>query len=218
MPHFKKWNCSFTEKNRYKNMGVEDLAEAFIKIRKIGTPKILDVGCSNGKAMKSLKELLRKSGINSYLVGIDINKKILKDAKRVFNRVFIGDILKNNNLDKARIKFDVVICSRVGIFVGHKIRASIINRCADLVKPNGCLITDIDAYDKFSKIKFSKEVVTSNKLGNHNFVMLVGSNTIRKHATSILDNWNNLPWYKKTYHNFDVLYHHFLRKIGFYSI
>jgi len=192
---FDKWNCSQTEKNRYKVLGIDDLAEAFIKIRNLNSPQILDIGCSTGDAIQSLKKLLIKSKIRPFLVGIDTNKKALKKAKKVFNIVINGDIRKTD----ISYRFDIVICSRVALFINCTSKANIIKKCSYLIKPSGCLITDIDAYDHFSHIKFSKNVVTSNKINQHmhNFVIIMGKKTIINHSKQILKNWKKLSSHEK---------------------
>jgi 2-polyprenyl-3-methyl-5-hydroxy-6-metoxy-1,4-benzoquinol methylase len=195
------WRCNFTEKDRYTKLGVTDLAEAFVKISGIKKPRIMDVGCSSGTAISGLRELLVNSGFQPYLVGLDIYENCLTKAKKSgnFNSLILGNITDDKISVSKNERFDIIICSRVGLFVKYDLRSRIVDSISRYMKYNGCMITDIDDYQNYSKIKYSKDAITSNKAEKYKFILIRGKKTVSGYARSIKKNWYALPPWKKIY-------------------
>lgn len=71
---------------------------------------ILDVGCGEGTFVHCAKEL-RRNGCE--IVGIEINPKLAKKAKKYYNAVIIGDIENLEEIHYDQKYFDVIVFSDV---------------------------------------------------------------------------------------------------------
>ena len=100
--------------------------------------RVLDVGCSAGKALARCKSGLQdKHGLELYTVGIDVSAKMAPQAGANMDEFICKDVL-NAECDEC----DVVILANVLLCVDARRRRAIIGRCAKFLKPGGILITD----------------------------------------------------------------------------
>lgn len=97
--------------------------------------KILDVGCGNGR----LGRYLNKS--SKELVGIDISRKALDEAKPFYDKVLLIDLEKNLN-DQFQIKyFDIIIFA--DILEHLKYPQKLLISMRKFLKDDGYIITSI---------------------------------------------------------------------------
>ena len=132
------WDVHFTKPYRYKVNGVRDYILDFAREKR--SLYILDVGCSNGVAAKTLIADLAKSGIRASIGGVDFSGKVRKKATKNLDEFFGVDILDTRQGDLPLA--DVVVCSYAAIFVPGERRYNIIRRCAEQLKEDGVLITN----------------------------------------------------------------------------
>ncbi len=96
--------------------------------------KVLDVGCGNGRIVKSL------INVNIKYTGIDNSPELINLAKKNFPNYdfFVGDILK---LPLAENSFDVVFClSVLHHLPGKEYRREALREIRRVLKQNGTLI------------------------------------------------------------------------------
>ena len=100
--------------------------------------RVLDVGCSAGKALARCKSGLRERyGLKLYTIGIDVSAKVAPQAGANLDEFICKDVL-----DAECNECDVVILANVLLCVDAGRRRAIIGRCAKFLKPGGILITD----------------------------------------------------------------------------
>ena len=93
--------------------------------------KVLDVGCASGYIAFRLK----KKGC--YVVGTDIDKKYLEEAKKYCDEVFLLDISK----DKIKGKFDVII---LGDIIEHIANSGgVLEKLRNNLNENGRIIVSV---------------------------------------------------------------------------
>ncbi|MBN1897725.1 MAG: class I SAM-dependent methyltransferase [Spirochaetes bacterium] len=96
---------------------------------------ILDIGCGEGRLGRDLEQRGAKN-----LVGVERCPKAAKKAKKVFNRVLVGDI-ETMRFPFKRNYFDCIICADV---LEHLIDpVSLLVKLKDHLKKEGCLIASI---------------------------------------------------------------------------
>lgn len=96
---------------------------------------VLDVGCGEGR----LGEKLKKAGVKE-VIGIELNIKAGKKAKKVLNHVYIGDVEKVSFPFKKK-HFDCMIC---GDILEHLIDpCSVLIKLQRYLKNDGILIASI---------------------------------------------------------------------------
>ena len=100
--------------------------------------RVLDVGCSAGKALARCQSRLRdKYGLKLYTIGIDVSAKMAPQARANLDEFICKDVL-----DAECDECDAVILANVLLCVDAGRRRAIIGRCAQFLKPGGILITD----------------------------------------------------------------------------
>ena len=164
------WNVNYTFEKRYEQTGIVDLILDYAKQHLKQKLVVVDVGCSFGKAMKYAQNYLEKKGIESYTIGIDGSKKVSADAKKNLDdfigcdvtdvvtltedsRKNLADFIGCDVSDVATLKenANIVICSKMAIWVAHDVQYRIIEKCAEFLKNDGKLITDVGCF-KSSKL------------------------------------------------------------------
>jgi len=109
--------------------------------------QMIDVGCGNGRHLKSLSHKIQ----DAEIIGIDHSEKEIESLKKEFN----GYICKNNNSinfihdDIRRIPVkdnsqDLVICSEVLEHVPNY--EQVVSECYRLLKPGGVLLISVPTY------------------------------------------------------------------------
>jgi 2-polyprenyl-3-methyl-5-hydroxy-6-metoxy-1,4-benzoquinol methylase len=99
-------------------------------IKNIHHQRILDIGCATGY----LGNILKKN--NNYVVGFDISKSAIKNAKKILHKAYQLNI----ETDKFPYleKFDLIILSEV---IEHLFQPQLtLKRIIKLLKPNGLLL------------------------------------------------------------------------------
>lgn len=134
------WTCNNTWHTRYDDFGVTGYMLSHL--RDIKNAVVIDVGCSNGKAVLGSKQCLSKHGIDIYAIGIDIStrKNIITNAEKN-----LDEFINKNVLEVSQYvgKADVVVCLNATRLVSNNLKSEIIKKCAWFLKPNGVLITDV---------------------------------------------------------------------------
>lgn len=140
------WEINFTTPNRYRSNGVLHHILDYAHSSDLHELTILDVGCSNGQAARTLKVDLLKSGIQARVVGVDLSGRVRKRASKNLDEFHQVDILKTTRDDLPLA--DVVVCSFAAIFVTGERRYSIIRRCAEQLKVDGVLVTNAFPFER----------------------------------------------------------------------
>lgn len=215
----RNWSSSYTFEDRYDLTGVNDRVIEYAKKNNKKYLDILDVGCSSGIAMKDLQNKLKEKGIVVKTAGVDPSHRIKNDADKNLDRFISGDILKV----KAEPEFDVVVCSKMVLFVSPKLRSDIISKCAEFLKENGGLVTDANCYefttaiqDIQTWIKDYQKVLTQIQHGpvmlykiireiqsmrvKRKMFLIESRKGVERYSKEILDGYNSLSISKK----FDV--------------
>ena len=119
-----------------------------LKIKKIRTKKLLEIGCSTGFVLKRIKEIT-----NADCYGIDASQNAISEGKKIFNGIKLySGTLEKSNLKKK--KFDLII---FGFFLFLLPPEKILNlfSIVDNMLNNGGKIIIYDFYAKnFNKIKY----------------------------------------------------------------
>jgi SAM-dependent methyltransferase len=138
------WSINYTFEDRYEITGITDFILDYAKNSK-NKLIILDVGCSIGTAMKYAQDYLKQKNVESFTVGIDVSKYVVEKASKNLDKFINEDLF---NVDDFVGKADVVICSKMAIFVTGETRHKIIKKCTDFLNDKGILITDVDCFEK----------------------------------------------------------------------
>jgi len=104
------------------------------------TLDILDLGCGTGQVGAWLKDYART------LVGVDISKQMLEAAKRKGLYNSLHNMRLETYLDSAKAgneQYDIVVAAEVISYLGDL--QNIIQKMADVVKPNGKLVITAEA-------------------------------------------------------------------------
>lgn len=212
------WPATITFADRYGLTGITDLVTDYV--RKSGKKRlvIIDVGCSTAVALKRLQNEMKTAGIEAYTIGIDLSKKVKREAEKNVDEFINMDILK---IDNKRFTADIVICSKMAIYVSAKRRSNILLKSSELLKNDGALITDVDYYEKISFLETLKYLqyfwpsFGSMKYGfrkwheewmrrvnlpyKKKMRMIISRKNALDYPRLILEGWNKLKWYKKLY-------------------
>lgn len=132
------WDVHFTKPYRYRINGVRDHILDFAQRK--SPLYVLDVGCSNGIAAKTLKADLAKSGVLTRVGGVDFARDVWKKAAKNLDDFYGVDILETRSTDIPLA--DIVVCSYAAIFVTGERRYAIVRRCAEQLREDGVLITN----------------------------------------------------------------------------
>jgi 2-polyprenyl-3-methyl-5-hydroxy-6-metoxy-1,4-benzoquinol methylase len=210
------WSSNYTFPERYDETGIDDRIIEFAKKKNKTSLDILDVGCSNGIAAKCMKSRLKERGLTVTITGIDRSSKMEKEARQNLDRFILGNVLEIN----ANPEFDIVICSKMALFVDHKLRAEIISKCAKFLRDDGGLVTDANCYEITSTIqnirtwindyktvfptirqgpiKFYKSIREMQRIRLKREMFLIdGSNRVEQYAKKIIDGYNKLNFFQK---------------------
>jgi len=140
------WTVRYTRPNRYVKNGIAYHVVDYARSTQKHILTIMDVGCSNGVAAKTLKKNLSKQGITSHVLGVDLNKRVEKKAKRNLDEFVLADIV---DLDpRGFAPADVVICSYAAIWVPVGIRHRILQSCVQFMKEDGVLLTNAGRFER----------------------------------------------------------------------
>lgn len=142
------WPSQFTYRGRYEQIGVTDRILEYTKLSPKKKFKILDVGCSVGLAIKTTQENLKKMGFDIETTGMDNSDWVENEAKKNLDHFILGNITTVESTEG----FDIVICSKMSLFAGAKIKTEIIGKCAKFLLSDGALITDANNY-RFPSMK-----------------------------------------------------------------
>lgn len=139
----RNWSINITSPDRYEFTGITDFAVNYLKQQGTKRPIIIDVGCSFGTAMKKTTKIIRTLEFDPYTIGIDASKRVKPKAEQNFDEFINKDVL---TVDGKEDTADIVICSRMAIYVIGSRRTDIIKKCVSFLKDGGILITDVDCY------------------------------------------------------------------------
>ena len=137
-----KWKKETTFNHRYECMGATALILEHIGGKK--NIRILDAGCSNGRATKDCKMWLEKMGHDVSFVAVDQDKHRIESARK--NDCGVRFIHSDIECLKEK-KFDVVLCLNVIRFVLPKPKSEMLRCMAEMLKLDGVLITGINRND-----------------------------------------------------------------------
>src|SRR3989344_4852171 len=124
----RNWSSSFTFDERYEITGVNDRVLEYVRQNSKKNLIVLDVGCSTGIAVNTLQQKLKHEGLDITTIGIDVSPKVKKESEKNLDRFILGDILK---IETKPDPADVVICSKMILFVNYRKRAEIISKCSE---------------------------------------------------------------------------------------
>ena len=117
------WTCNNTWHTRYDDFGVTGYMLSHLQY--IKNAVVIDVGCSNGKAVLGSKQCLSKHRIDIYTIGIDIStrKNIITNAEKNLDEFINKNVLEvNQYVGKA----DVVVCLNATRLVSKNLKSEII--------------------------------------------------------------------------------------------
>ena len=120
---------------------------------KIKPKKVLEIGCSTGFVLKTIKNMTR-----ARCYGIDSSKKAIKEGKLLFKDVHLQNGFFENNLFKNE-KFDLIICGFFLFLTPPDKILRIFSKIDDKLNYNGHVII----YDFYNK-GFSKKQYKHHKL------------------------------------------------------
>lgn len=120
---------------------------------KIKPKKVLEIGCSTGFVLKTIKNMTR-----ARCYGIDSSKKAIKEGKLLFKDVHLQNGFFENNLFKNE-KFDLIICGFFLFLTPPDKILRIFSKIDDKLNYNGHVII----YDFYNK-GFHKKKYKHNKL------------------------------------------------------
>ena len=124
-------------------MGVNTLISGHIA-GKTGA-RILDAGCSEGKAARDCKTLLEKKGCEVSFVGVDQDEGRVDMANK--DPCGINFLCSDIESMEFENEFDAVLCLNIIRRVSYKSKSRILQSIAKMLKPNGVLITGISRQD-----------------------------------------------------------------------
>ena len=130
---------------------------------------------------------------------------------------------------------DVVICSKMALWVSSSRRYQIITKCSEFLKKNGILITDVDDYKKSRIIedlvdfyRYDVPPFLALKKGMRNFLVeyryrrhghfrkmmrQFDKESSVKYAQHIMEVWNKLSWDRKFAIKFELLMSNIIYRI-----
>ena len=197
------WRCDTTWKRRYDHFGVTGYALLCAKYRK--NLVIIDVGCSKGIAMLDCQECLELYGVHAYTIGIDISEKHKVEARNNLDEFILDNALNvNMHIDDA----DIVICMNMERYIDLEKKSRIITKCAQFLKPDGMLITSIDAkYRKRLNLEYPNKSIPKLVVSGKNIreriynwhkrstalkdTRMISSKEASRYGRILLDEWQN---------------------------
>lgn len=197
------WRCDTTWKRRYDHFGVTGYALLHAKCRK--NLVIVDVGCSKGIAMLDCQKCLEQYDVHAYTIGIDISEKHKVEARNNLDEFILDNVL---NVNAHMGDADIVICMNMERYVDLEKKSQIIRKCAEFLKPDGMLITNIDKnYRKILNLeypnKFIPELVVSGEKTRERIynwrkrltvlkdARMISSKETSRYAHILLTEWQN---------------------------
>jgi len=210
------WFSNYTYNDRCQLTGIDKMVVDYAQRLQTNKLTIIDVGCSTAIALKTLRNTLKEIGIGSYIIGIDIDKKVKESAEKNVDLFINTDVTKITDLNNIA---DIVICSKMALLVTAFRRYEIIKKCSDFLKKTGILITDIDDYaqpkilEEFKDIfKYDLPPLWTLKKGLRNFLSeyrfrrhghfrkrmkQFEKEKATKYAEQIIEGWNRLKYDQK---------------------
>ena len=149
------WFSNYTYSDRYQLTGIDKMVVEYTKRLQANQVTIIDVGCSTAIALKKLRDTLKEIGIDSYIIGIDVDKKVKEHAEKNVDLFINADVTKITHLNNIA---DIVICSKMALWVSAFRRYEIVIKCSDFLKKIGILITDIDDYTQSRILEEFKDI------------------------------------------------------------
>ena len=137
------WTYNNTWKTRYDDMRVTGMLLERGKVTE--RLVVIDVGCSKGEALRGAKDCLAKQGIDVYAIGIDISRRVSEDAKVNLDEFELGNV---HSITKYDATGDAVLCLNALRTVSMSGKSRMIKKCAEMLKPNGTLITHVDSKNR----------------------------------------------------------------------
>jgi len=135
-------------------MGISNFMYQQLKDR-TGHAIVVDVGCSNGAALKLCKEQLCSRDIDICTVGIDSSQSVSNKARCNLD-CFISK--KTEDVDKCIGEADFVICVNVINRLHYcKDKEVIFRKAAEFLKDEGLLITDASGISEESRNGLEKQ-------------------------------------------------------------
>ena len=218
------WMISYTKPNRYESNGVIYHVMEYASATRKNSMVIIDVGCSTGAAAKAMKAKLAESGVESFVIGVDINPKVHDEARKNLNEFIEGDA---RNLSQRELPLaDVVICSYAAIWVTAEVRYAIVRRCAEQLKEDGTLITNAFPFSGVNLPRpaerlwyrlaslpylmqglgpFGAEVTRRRiELLKRYSYAIEGRSDALEYAEGILKTWNDLPTFSRLTWNLQI--------------
>lgn len=135
--------------------------------------KILDVGCSTGRAARYMRDYLKKLGVECVIDGLDISERVRAKAKKNLHEFYSGNLFDK----QIEPVYDIVICSRMLRYMDPKTQHAGISKCMSFCNNTGVIITDALPY------------ATRNVNG---YVMVTRDKAVRELERHIVV-WNNTP-------------------------
>lgn len=200
-----------TYKYRYDALGIIGYMLKYAESSTKNRLTVIDVGCSKAEATRFAKTCLNEHGIKSFMIGIDNSVRIAEDAEKNLDEFILNDVIK---VERYYGEADVVICSKVIRNVDGDIKSEVLRKCAEFLKDDGVLITDVEGYKKsvresgFDSIELSKP----RKINSYPFfenlsvfcfglprkeTKMMGGNDALEYSKQIKDEWDNLSMFEK---------------------
>jgi hypothetical protein len=217
------WFSNYTYADRYYLTGIQQLVVDYTNREQTKQITIIDVGCSTAIALRQLQTVLENLNMPCFTIGIDSDKKVKNVAEKNVNHFINDDVTKINHVFEANI----VICSKMALWVSAERRHQIILKCSEFLKDNGKLITDVDNYTKTGILedladicKYDFPPLRALKYGIRKFLAdyryqrhghlrkkmkSFGKKEAVEYAWHILKMWQKLKWHEKLSIKFDIL-------------
>ena len=146
------WTCNTTWPSRYDDFGVTGYT--FIHTKRTKKATVIDVGCSTGEAMYTCQQCMLENGVELYTIGIDMSEDVRVKAEENLDQFIFKNIC---DVYEYIGEADVVICVNAIRDVPKDIKGNIVRKCAEFLKPDGVLITDVNKqHKKMLKLEYPK--------------------------------------------------------------
>lgn len=212
------WTKNHTFADRYVVTGITKLILAHTRNSKKKII-IMDVGCSKGVAIKHAQDCLKQENIESFTIGIDVSENIAKEANENLNKFINKDVLQVYDCTE---KADIVICSKVIIFVTGELKYKIIKKCSEFLKNDGILITDDllnEKYPLLEELKLIQYMFPNSSPFKKDFyqkyrmrfytplrkkMKKISKSDVINYAEDVLSSWQRLSYIQKWFLKFDT--------------
>lgn len=152
-----------------KNFDYQNYVTDSFETLKIKPKNILEIGCFNGYKLNYYRNFFKKNNIKVNLHGIDLSNLAIKDGKKKYPHLNLKK-LSSLNIDKLKIKFDLIICDFLYLLDREYIFEQFDKIYKNLNKKGLLLISDFDPlFPHYNKNKHNKNL-TSFKVNYTNFI------------------------------------------------